>query len=154
MGFKKLNKGFTLIELLVVIGILAILLAITLVAINPAKQIGQANDTKRKADVKVILDAVGQYVAGQGGLLPLGLDGTTKQIAAPAGPTSVDLCFQLVTRYVAAFPVDPSINGGKPISPCTGTYSTGYYIVVTGPDNRVKVTAPNAEMGIPIEVIR
>jgi len=30
---NKLNKGFTLIELLVVIGILAILLAITLIAI-------------------------------------------------------------------------------------------------------------------------
>ncbi|MDQ5951176.1 MAG: hypothetical protein QG639_453, partial [Patescibacteria group bacterium] len=38
------KHGFTLIELLVVIGILAVLLAITLVAINPARQFAQANN--------------------------------------------------------------------------------------------------------------
>jgi len=60
---NKLNKGFTLIELLVVIGILAILLAITLIAINPARQFGQANDTKRRSDLTAILNALGQYSA-------------------------------------------------------------------------------------------
>ncbi len=45
---KKLQqqKGFTLIELLVVIGILTVLLSIVLVAINPARQFSQANNTK------------------------------------------------------------------------------------------------------------
>ena len=57
------QKGFTLIELLVVIGILAILLAITLIAINPARQFGQANDTKRRSDATQILNAVGQYLS-------------------------------------------------------------------------------------------
>jgi prepilin-type N-terminal cleavage/methylation domain-containing protein len=35
---RSFQKGFTLIELLVVIGIVGILLSITLVAINPARQ--------------------------------------------------------------------------------------------------------------------
>ena len=66
----KSEKGFTLIELLVVIGILAILLAITLIAINPARQFGQANDTKRRSDINAILNAIGQYAASNSGNLP------------------------------------------------------------------------------------
>jgi len=43
--------GFTLIELLVVIGILAILLSIVLIAINPFEQIAKAGDVKKQAAV-------------------------------------------------------------------------------------------------------
>ncbi|MDP3941896.1 MAG: type II secretion system protein, partial [bacterium] len=57
----KHTKGFTLIELLVVIGILAVLLAITLIAINPARQFSQANNTKRRSDVNALLNAVHEY---------------------------------------------------------------------------------------------
>src|SRR5581483_10664502 len=71
----KREKGFTLIELLVVIGILAILLAITLIAINPARQFGQANDTKRRSDVNAILNAIGQYTASNTGQLPTEITG-------------------------------------------------------------------------------
>ena len=48
------QTGFTLIELLVVIGILAVLLAIVLIAINPARQFAQ-NNTQRASDVNAIL---------------------------------------------------------------------------------------------------
>ena len=67
---NKRNSGFTLIELLVVIGILAILLSIVLIAINPARQFGQANDTKRQSAVTQILNAVGAYAADNKGQLP------------------------------------------------------------------------------------
>src|SRR5258706_9045537 len=64
------QKGFTLIELLVVIGILAVLLAIVLIAINPAKQFSQANNTKRRSDVNAILNAIDQYAADNHGSVP------------------------------------------------------------------------------------
>jgi len=46
---NRLQKGFTLIELLVVIAILAIMLAISIVAINPREQLSRANDYSAKA---------------------------------------------------------------------------------------------------------
>src|SRR5437773_7185388 len=101
------QKGFTLIELLVVIGILAILLAIVLIAINPAKQFGQANDTKRSSDVNAILNAVNQYMADNKGVTPAGLTAALCTTAAPckitndaaAAAPKVDLCVPLVTTF-------------------------------------------------------
>src|SRR5947207_13710320 len=92
----RTQKGFTLIELLVVIGILAILLAITLIAINPARQFGQANDTNRRSAVTQILNAIGQYAASNSGQLPG--DVTALAGAAPKVLDSVNfpnLCAQL-----------------------------------------------------------
>jgi prepilin-type N-terminal cleavage/methylation domain-containing protein len=68
---RNSNKGFTLIELVVVIGILVILFAITLAAINPARQFAQARDTQRRNDVNAILNAVHQYAASENnGVVP------------------------------------------------------------------------------------
>ncbi len=149
-------KGFTLIELLVVIGILAILLAVTLIAINPARQFAQANNAQRRSDINSILNAVNQFVVDQKGQLPLGVDATNKQIAAPASGANVDLCFQLVTKYIAAMPVDPKVNNGTPIAPCTANYTTGYYIRASGSDNRITVSMDplNVEEGENISATR
>src|SRR3989344_4530486 len=93
---NKRSAGFTLIELLVVIGILAILLSIVLIAINPARQFGQANDTKRTSAVTQILNAVGAYAADNKGNLPTGIP-TTDQEISDAG---ADLCSVLVPDYM------------------------------------------------------
>src|SRR4030095_4359240 len=114
--FKKRTAGFTLIELLVVIGILAILLAITLIAINPARQFGQANDTNRRSAITQILNAIGQYTASNGGVLPAVVTAlkTTPGVGIPtqiASTTSLaPLCALLVPTYLPALPVDPNLN--------------------------------------------
>lgn len=125
-------RGFTLIELLVVIGILAVLLAITLVAINPQKQFQQANDTQRQSDVNAILNAINQYAVDQKGQLPAGITGTPALIA----DDGANLCATLVPEYLAALPSDP-VTGT--FVDCTD-YSTGYSVSTTG-NNRVSVTA-------------
>lgn len=135
---QAIKKGFTLIELLVVIGILAILLAITLIAINPQRQFQQANDTKRKSDVNAILNAVGQYAADHNGSLPAAVTGSKLEIST----TGADICNAIVPTYIAALPVDPTTGTGAPITPCPtspATYSTGYSIIST--NNRVTVSA-------------
>ncbi len=146
-------RGFTLIELLVVIGILAVLLAITLVAINPARQFAMSNDTKRNSDINAILNAVNQYQADNKGSLPTGIPvGTAAVIGSGAG--QVDICADLVTRYLAALPVDPLTNSGAAVTDCTAAYNTNYEIVRSATDNRITVSAPAAEVQASISVTR
>src|SRR5512135_1258495 len=106
------RRGFTLIELLVVIGILAVLLAITLIAINPARQFAQANNTKRRSDVNAILNAIHQYAADHKGILPAGIAATARMISN----TGANVCADLITTYMAALPSDPqAANNGANI---------------------------------------
>ncbi len=143
----QLKKGFTLIELLVVIGILAVLLAITLIAINPAKQFAQANNTKRRGDISAILNAVNQFQSDNKGTLPTGIDTTLRTITNDASITDrADLCAQLVTKYLAALPTDPKGPDAGVQADCSGTYNTGYTIQQLAADNRVTVTAPLVEL--------
>lgn len=149
---KLMARGFTLIELLVVIGILAVLLAITLVAINPARQFAQSNNTARSSAVNAILNAVNQYQADNKGALPTGITSTATNIGNGSG--QVDICAQLVTQYLAALPVDPLTNSGAAVTDCTANYDTHYTILKSATDNRITVAAPDAELGASITVTR
>ena len=140
------NKGFTLIELLVVIGILAVLLAITLIAVNPGQQLQQADDTKRRSDINAILNAVNQYMVANNGQVPSGMTATPAAISNGG----VDLCTILVPTYIAAMPQDPASNAGADITSCT-TYDTGYE--ASAENSRVTIYAPDANGGT-IQVTR
>lgn len=151
---KFLRSGFTLIELLVVIGILAVLLTITLIAINPARQFSQSNNTKRSSDVNAILNAIDQFAADNRGTLPGGgtIDSTVKTIGDAAG--EADICADLVTDYLAALPVDPLTNNGVAVTDCAAAYATNYTVTRSATNNRITVTAPAAELSAVISVTR
>jgi prepilin-type N-terminal cleavage/methylation domain-containing protein len=158
MKLFKSQKGFTLIELLVVIGILAVLLAITLIAINPARQFAQANNTQRSSDVNTILNAINQYMADNKGNLPTALEAATCTIDAPCSlaeddnpvtTSDVNLCAEVVSNYLAALPGDPKDGVNTPLNETTCgtagiTYDT-HYEIYKGNNNRITVTAPGAE---------
>lgn len=153
-SLKKSQTGFTLIELLVVIGILAVLLAITLIAINPARQFSQANNTKRSSDVSAILNAVGQYAVEHHGDLtavniPVGT-ASAKIIGSNTGAGELDFCPNIVPTFIAAMPVDPTDGNWTDCS----NYSSGYSIYQAAGDHRITVTAPHAELNASITVTR
>ena len=53
--------GITLIELLIVMAILAVLAAVIMMAINPAKRQKQARDAARKSDIGQVVNALKAY---------------------------------------------------------------------------------------------
>lgn len=132
---SKKSRGFTLIELLVVIGILAILLAIVLIAVNPPRQFALARNTQRRSDVLAILNGVGQYFA-ENGFLPSGITGTDQEIS----DSGADICSDLVPTFISELPRDPETGSYTDCS----SYSTGYNIATVSA-NRVRVRAPDSE---------
>jgi len=159
MGTAQLNnqKGFTLIELLVVIGILAILLAITLIAINPAKQFGNSNDTTRRADVNAILNSINQYMADHAGALPPNMPAAGATLNIQSGVGNADICASISPLYIANVPSDPIV--GSPtgqVTNCGAAYNTGYTVSVSATNNRITVTSPavNTYSGVAISATR
>src|SRR5258708_22579136 len=144
MKLHSAQRGFTLIELLVVIGILTVLMAIVLVAVNPSRQFSQANNAKRTSDITTIVNAIHQYEIDNKGKLPAGIPATT---AATIANTGVDICAALVSTYTAQMPIDPLVGT---YTSCA-SYNTGY-TVVSSANNRVTVAAPNAEMAATITI--
>jgi prepilin-type N-terminal cleavage/methylation domain-containing protein len=60
---KLNNKSFTLIELLIVIAILALLMSIIILTLNPAEMLKKTRDTKRISNLKSINNALGIFQA-------------------------------------------------------------------------------------------
>lgn len=130
------SKGFTLIELLVVMGIIAILVAVVAVAVNPGRQFAQARDTQRRADVSAVVSAIYQYATDNNGNLPTAITTTATKIGTGAG--LVNLSTVLVPTYMASIPKDPS----------TGTDAdTLYFIFKEGTPARVVASASGEVAG-------
>lgn len=140
------RPAFTLIELLLVIGIIAILLTITLQAINPTRQLGATRNAQRRSDIQTILNAVHQYGVDHRGNLPSSIPNGTAQIicrtSAASCTNGVNL-HALSGAYLVSIPGDPQATG-------TGTL----YSIVRDMNGRITVTAPQAELGEAISISR
>lgn len=78
------KRGFTLIELLIVIGILGILAAGLLAAIDPLEQLKRGRDTSRRNIAVEVNNAMLRYYAVQGSM-PWGNTATSVDLTAAGG---------------------------------------------------------------------
>lgn len=102
------RSGFTLIELLIVIGIIGTLASVTIVAINPNKQLGSAKDAARLSAIKETRNALIQYQIDNGSF-PAGIPAANPKPVCKAGVTTDATCVNLdvlVPKYLVALPQD------------------------------------------------
>lgn len=146
---KFKNRGFTLIELLVVIGIIGILAAIVLIAVNPGRQFAQARDSQRRADLLGITNSIYQYAAEHNGNLP-DTDVDPLVNSFPTTSTCIGTgagCFNLGASGEIEAPVGqqelvvPTYIAGVPKDPSTGSDANTMYFVYRDANGRLVASA-------------
>jgi prepilin-type N-terminal cleavage/methylation domain-containing protein len=146
-----MNKGFTLIELLIVIGIIAILAALTFVAVDPATRFAEARNAERWSATNSVLNAVLKFQVDNDGTMPAAIDAVagSAQVLGTAATgcdatctatttvaACVDLSSDLVTSYLAAIPQDPT----------TGSAANSDYYINVDANGRLAIGACDAEL--------
>lgn len=141
----QVKKGFTLLEILLVIAVIGILASIVLVAINPNRQLSQARNLNRQAEISYIYNALQQYKAVNRGNLDINLSSNYTEICDTGSLTlddglppycdgKIDLRI-LVPTYLNEIPKDINTVEG----------STGYQLAVDS-SNQISVKANNSEL--------
>ena len=157
---QQKQKGFTLVELLVVIGIIGILFAVILIAVDPARRFSEARNAVRRQDVRDVVEAVLEYMTDNRGNFPANIDTVTAsyqllgtntsgcgqtvgvvcgQITASSLSSSCgNLSGSLVETYLAEIPTDPN----------TGTTGNTRYAINKTSGNRIEVVSCDSELSV------
>jgi prepilin-type N-terminal cleavage/methylation domain-containing protein len=173
-----MKRGFTLIELLVVIGIIVILMAAAIVAINPFRQFAMANNAARWSGVTTIQNAISQRIVdnkGRYNVCPAGATVTDCPATGDTAPTGTNVCMGTGTLAATVvtgicdsyYDIDPCIVSGTPsyvgalpVDPQNGkyesstNYNTRYQIHCDAATGRITISAPDAQLGETISITR
>lgn len=167
---RKQQKGFTLIELLIVIGIIGVLAAAILVALNPLEQFARGRDSGRISTAQQLGKTVQSYSTSQDAVFPP--QGTTwlttlqtaaELKAVPTNPTSAGytagcftpgvaqngICYQAnVTNFIVYMRAEAAASTAK--AGCTTGQIT--WIVYSSAAGRAGVTCTAASTDPALDV--
>lgn len=110
------NKGFTLIELLIVIGVLGILAAGLMAAVDPFEQLKKARDANNRNAVIELHNATTRYYATHGGLPwdDVGVGGSCVDtiFGTPRGTTGIPINSAAMSACIVALEGDGELKTG------------------------------------------
>ena len=151
----KKSSGFTVLELMVTVGILALLLGVMFIGINPKSQLDAGHNTQRIAHLKNIVGAINHYTIDSFGVYPVGVTSTLRMIGtSPDGcavlcggvtttEACIDLTADLMPTYLESIPFDPE----------TGSMEKTQYAVETIPA-ALRVVSCTPDLGQTLEIIQ
>lgn len=151
--FKR-RTGVTILELMISIAVLAILVAISIRALNPAGQFATSRNSQRSLYTLSILNAIRANIADTrtgiftctSGDIPT----TTRRMASGAGNYNIAPC--LIPDYMNILPYDPSATSSYFTS--VTDYNTGFDIYKNSSTGAITISAPFAELGKVIQTTR
>ena len=151
-----MRRGLTLIEIIIAVALIAILVGLGFLALNPVGQLAAARNSQRSFHLNGLMNGIRQNLADMnngsfdcdsGGALPTS---TAKKMATGVGNYDIASC--LVPIYLPNMPFDPSAAGAHYAS--NSDYDTGYTIVRNATTGQVTLNAPAAELNKVISVTR
>jgi prepilin-type N-terminal cleavage/methylation domain-containing protein len=138
------QSGFTLIELLVVVGILGVLMAITIIALNPAKHFADARNAQRQSDVIAVLDGIYEYEASNSGSVPANLSSfaytTAKSLGALPNETATSTTFATGQVTYTGITGNVVTDASVTVTGCSAGADNGTFPVVSGTGTTVVAT--------------
>ena len=147
------RRGFTLVEIVTSVGIVVALMVAVVIILNPTAQFAKGRNAQRKANLNMIIGAIGQNKADNKGTFSCSsgaVPTTTTRMASSSGNYNIGPC--IVPTYIPSLPYDPSTSTAKWVS--VTDYDTGYTITQSATTSRVTLTAPAAELGETITYTR
>jgi prepilin-type N-terminal cleavage/methylation domain-containing protein len=175
------HKGFTLLEILLVTGIISILAAIVIIAINPGRSLAKARDVQRKVGITEINKGLEQYyidhnqyptsingpIGSLQGICNTGASATSTGFDCAAN-NLVDLSM-LVPTYLPSIPADPTGVGYKvgfnssrrimlvadlteTVSPLIAIGTTTYPVVAVVEDTNPNIHIGDGSVGSPYQI--
>lgn len=153
MTLLKSKRGFTLVEVLVVLALIAILVGVVLITLNPARQFAASRNTTRNSHLNTLMNAISANAAENNGVFTCAtgaLPATATNLSTVVGEYDIAPC--IVPDYLPAMATDPSDSNAYWTS--VADYNTGYTIAQDATTGAITVAAPSAELSQTISITR